>query len=122
MVKQLKNTLRENNLYTVCEEAACPNLGECFTRGTATFMIMGARCTRFCRFCAVIKGNPQAIDPDEPERVARAAESLKLKHVVITSVTRDDLPDGGGGSFDDRYHMRILSGIFRSRSEPCDTF
>jgi lipoic acid synthetase len=98
-IDQMEGLLDELQLTTVCQSACCPNLGECFTRGTATFMIMGARCTRFCRFCAVIKGNPQAIDPDEPERVARAAESLKLKHVVITSVTRDDLADGGAQQF-----------------------
>jgi lipoic acid synthetase len=91
--------LDELQLTTVCQSACCPNLGECFTRGTAAFMILGKRCTRFCRFCAVTKGSPQEIDPDEPERVARAAEALKLNHVVVTSVTRDDLADGGAQQF-----------------------
>jgi lipoic acid synthetase len=98
-IHQMEGLLAELQLTTVCQSACCPNLGECFTRGTATFMIMGARCTRFCRFCAVNKGSPQKIDPAEPERVARAAESLKLRHVVITSVTRDDLADGGAEQF-----------------------
>jgi len=87
------------HLATVCQSANCPNLGECFNRSTATFMILGTRCTRNCRFCAVERGRPQAIDPDEPERIARAVASLKLNYVVITSVTRDDLADGGAGQF-----------------------
>jgi len=86
-------------LHTVCEEANCPNIGECFTRGTATFMIMGDRCTRNCAFCMVEHGEPEALDPDEPARLAKAATKLKLKHIVITSVTRDDLPDGGAARF-----------------------
>jgi lipoic acid synthetase len=91
--------LQEWRLATVCQSAHCPNLGECFDRGTATFMILGTLCTRNCRFCAVEKAVPQAVDPDEPVRVARAAASLGLKHVVVTSVTRDDLPDGGAAHF-----------------------
>lgn len=86
-------------LHTVCEEANCPNIGECFVRGTATFMILGGLCTRCCRFCAVASGAPEPPDPDEPRSVAKAAHSLKLKHVVVTSVTRDDLPDGGAEHF-----------------------
>ncbi len=86
-------------LATVCQRAHCPNLGECFTRGTATFMILGTRCTRRCRFCAVDKGAPQQVDPEEPERVACMVQALDLKYVVITSVTRDDLPDGGARQF-----------------------
>jgi lipoic acid synthetase len=86
-------------LHTVCEEANCPNIGECFTLGTATFMILGDRCTRNCAFCMVEHGEPEALDPDEPTRLADAAAKLNLKHVVITSVTRDDLPDGGAAHF-----------------------
>ncbi len=86
-------------LHTVCEEANCPNIGECYGRGTATFMILGGLCTRCCRFCAVAHGTPAPPDPEEPKRVAQAAHSLKLKHVVVTSVTRDDLPDGGAEHF-----------------------
>jgi lipoic acid synthetase len=91
--------LRQWDLATVCQSAHCPNLGECFGRGTATFMILGTHCTRGCRFCAVEKAAPRAVDQDEPVRVARAAASLGLKHVVVTSVTRDDLPDGGAAHF-----------------------
>lgn len=86
-------------LNTVCREANCPNIGECFGRGTATFMILGDACTRNCRFCAVASGSPKAVDEDEPRRLAEAAGRLRLKHVVITSVTRDDLPDGGASHF-----------------------
>ncbi len=88
-------------LHTVCEEAQCPNIGECWTHSTATFMIMGEYCTRACRFCAVKKGSsPLApVDGGEPERVGRAVAELKLKHAVVTSVTRDDLPDGGASHF-----------------------
>lgn len=86
-------------LETVCQSANCPNMGECFGRGTATFMILGRECTRRCRFCAVSKGEPAPPDPEEPERVARAARKLGLKYVVVTSVTRDDLADGGAGQF-----------------------
>lgn len=91
--------LRAQNLNTVCQGARCPNLSECFGRGTATFLLMGSVCTRGCRFCAVDKGAPQPLDPGEPLRVARAIAELKLKHAVITSVTRDDLPDGGAAHF-----------------------
>jgi lipoic acid synthetase len=86
-------------LHTVCQEARCPNVAECFCRGTATFMILGDTCTRGCRFCAVRHGRPAPLDPDEPERVAEAAARMGLRHVVVTSVTRDDLPDGGAGQF-----------------------
>lgn len=89
------------NLNTVCASANCPNRHECWNSGTATFMILGAICTRNCRFCNVTPGTPEAVDPDEPSRVAQAAESLNLRHVVITSVTRDDLPDGGAQAFAD---------------------
>ena len=96
---QVENLLNELKLNTVCEEAACPNKGECFNRKTATFMILGKVCTRFCTFCNVSGGSPENINQDEPESIARAVKELKLKHVVITSVTRDDLPDGGAGHF-----------------------
>ncbi len=86
-------------LHTVCQEARCPNAAECFEQGTATFLILGNTCTRGCRFCAVSAGRPAPVDPAEPERVAEAAARLGLRHVVITSVTRDDLPDGGAGQF-----------------------
>ena len=94
-----ENLLRDLNLVTVCEEARCPNRPECYSRRTATFMIMGDVCTRPCGFCSVNKGTPEMLAADEPERVAEAAERLGLKHVVITSVTRDDLPDGGADHF-----------------------
>ena len=91
--------LRSLALHTVCESARCPNIGECFGRGMATFLILGEICTRNCGFCAVKKGQPLPPDPKEPIRVAQAARALALKHVVVTSVTRDDLPDGGAGHF-----------------------
>jgi len=98
-VSHLKTLLREQNLHTVCEEAACPNLGECFSHGTATFMIMGDICTRRCPFCDVAHGRPKLLDIDEPEHLAQAIDRMKLKYVVITSVDRDDLKDGGAGHF-----------------------
>lgn len=94
---RMKGTL--GSLHTVCESARCPNLGECWKRGTATFMIMGDICTRSCRFCAVKTGRPDALDPEEPARVAEAAKQMGLRHVVITSVARDEVPDGGAGHF-----------------------
>jgi len=100
-VQELKETLRENKLHTVCEEASCPNLSECFTRGTATFMIMGDICTRRCPFCDVAHGRPLALDQDEPRHLADTIAAMKLKYVVITSVDRDDLRDGGAGHFVD---------------------
>jgi len=96
---QVKRSLDAHNLNTVCRSARCPNLGECWGRGTATFMIMGDICTRNCGFCAVKHGLPFLLDPDEPRRLAEAAAEMKLKWVVITSVTRDDLPDGGASHF-----------------------
>lgn len=97
--EEVQLLLRNLALHTVCESARCPNLGECFRRGTATFLILGDTCTRNCRFCAVRKGVPLPPDPEEPGRVAEAARSLGLRHVVVTSVTRDDLPDGGATHF-----------------------
>jgi len=99
-VHQLKSGLRSLNLHTVCESARCPNMHECFHRGTATFMILGNLCTRGCRFCSVPKSrHPGALYPDEPANVARMAEAMRLRHVVITSVNRDDLDDGGSEHF-----------------------
>lgn len=98
-VKRVESTLRTLNLNTVCESALCPNRGTCFGRGTATFMILGSVCTRNCPFCAVAKGKPEPVDESEPLRVAEAVRRLGLKHVVITSVDRDDLPDKGAGHF-----------------------
>jgi lipoic acid synthetase len=96
---EIKGMLRRLSLNTVCEEAACPNMMECFGRKTATFMILGRNCTRNCRFCNIHGGSPDPVDEQEPEHVAEAAAELGLKHVVITSVTRDDLADGGAGHF-----------------------
>ncbi|MCX7854833.1 MAG: lipoyl synthase [Anaerolineae bacterium] len=98
-VRQMEDLLGGLALHTVCQEAQCPNLPECFGQGTATFLILGDICTRNCRFCAVKKGRPLPPDPEEPERVAEAAFRLRLRYVVVTSVTRDDLPDGGAGHF-----------------------
>src|SRR6516164_7447205 len=94
-----RELLQELNLHTVCESARCPNHWECWSRGTATFMIAGDRCTRACRFCAVTTARPLPLEDDEPARVAEATHRLRLKHVVITAVARDDLPDGGAGHF-----------------------
>lgn len=96
---RLKNVLRSANLNTVCEEAICPNIGECFGHGTATFLILGDICTRSCNFCAVTKGIPPLLDEEEPERIAEVSNQIGLKHAVITSVTRDDLSDGGAGIY-----------------------
>lgn len=98
-VQSLKKVLREHNLHTVCEEASCPNLGECFGHGTATFMIMGDICTRRCPFCDVAHGRPNPLDLDEPVNMARTIKAMGLKYVVITSVDRDDLRDGGAAHY-----------------------
>src|SRR5947207_3556583 len=98
---EIKKILREHNLHTVCEEASCPNIGECFGKGTATFMIMGDICTRRCPFCDVGHGRPLPLDVDEPHNLARTIAALGLRYVVITSVDRDDLRDGGAGHFVD---------------------
>ncbi|NLU49814.1 MAG: lipoyl synthase [Syntrophomonadaceae bacterium] len=96
---RMKRLLDAGHLHTVCESAECPNMGECFGNRTCTFMILGDICTRNCRFCAVSHGRPAAVDENEPQAVALTARQLGLKHVVVTSVTRDDLPDGGAGHF-----------------------
>jgi lipoic acid synthetase len=124
-VLRMKAILRENNLHTVCEEANCPNIGECFRHGTATFMIMGDICTRRCPFCDVGHGRPLALDADEPRNLAHTIAALALKYVVITSVDRDDLRDGGAAHFaacvqETRRHnpgiaIEILTPDFRGR-------
>ena len=126
-VKQLKSRLRENHLYTVCEEAACPNLGECFAKGTATFMIMGDICTRRCPFCDVGHGRPNPLDEDEPRHVAQTIKAMQLKYVVLTSVDRDDLRDGGAQHFvncidetrrmNPEIQIEILTPDFRGRMD-----
>ena len=111
--RELKRLMESSNLHTVCQSAQCPNIGECWRERTATFMILGNTCTRNCRFCAVSTGNPDAADPDEPRRVAEAVKHLGLKHAVITSVTRDDLADGGASIFAET--IRLIHG--RSTTE-----
>lgn len=98
-VANLKKILRENNLVTVCEEASCPNLAECFSHGTATFMIMGDKCTRRCSFCDVAHGRPDPLDENEPQNLGKTIAAMQLRYVVITSVDRDDLRDGGASHF-----------------------
>jgi lipoyl synthase len=125
--QEIKKVLRENNLHTVCEEASCPNIGECFSGGTATFMILGDICTRRCPFCDVAHGKPLPPDVNEPENLARTIAAMRLKYVVITSVDRDDLRDGGAQHFVDciravRAHspeikIEILVPDFRGRLE-----
>jgi len=140
-VARIKQLLREHSLHTVCEEAACPNLGECFSHGTATFMIMGDLCTRRCPFCDVAHGKPLPLDSNEPQHLAEAIKTLALKYVVITSVDRDDLRDGGAGHFAEcikrtrelspATKIEILVPDFRGRldkavtilaEQPCDVF
>jgi lipoyl synthase len=119
-VHALKTEIRGLNLHTVCESARCPNLHECFSRGAATFMILGNLCTRGCGFCSVPKGSPRKqefkLDPDEPANVARAAAGWKLRYVVITSVNRDDLPDGGSRHFSETVH-EVRKALPRARVE-----
>ena len=98
-VDRIKGILRQRKLASVCEEASCPNLSECFSHGTATFMIMGEICTRRCPFCDVAHGKPNPLDPDEPRQLAEAVAEMQLKYVVVTSVDRDDLKDSGAGHF-----------------------
>ena len=110
---KLRSSLREKNLFTVCEEARCPNLGECWADGTATIMVMGDVCTRGCRFCAVKTGNPNGwLDEDEPLKVAASADIEGLRYVVITSVDRDDLPDFGAA-----HYAKIISAIKKRRPD-----
>jgi len=98
-LRSIKLLLRKGGLHTVCEESRCPNIRECFRASTATFMILGNRCTRLCGFCGVGKGMPDSVNPSEPDRIAGVAEALKLKYAIVTSVTRDDLEDGGAMQF-----------------------
>jgi lipoic acid synthetase len=98
-IREVKNRLRQQGLHSVCEEAACPNLAECFHQGTATFLILGALCTRHCPFCAIAHGRPQAPDQNEPAHLAQTIAHMALRHVVLTSVNRDDLHDGGASHF-----------------------
>jgi lipoyl synthase len=124
---EIKDILRANKLVTVCEEASCPNIGECFGKGTATFMIMGDKCTRRCPFCDVGHGRPDPLDVNEPENLAQTIAALKLNYVVITSVDRDDLRDGGSQHFVDcirrtrelspRTQIEILVPDFRGRDD-----
>jgi len=124
---EIKRTLRDANLHTVCEEASCPNIGECFGHGTATFMIMGSLCTRRCPFCDVAHGRPLPLDPEEPRHLAETVAKMRLAYVVITSVDRDDLRDGGAGHFSDciravrnatpATRIEILTPDFRGRHE-----
>lgn len=100
-IGKMKSMFRSSGLHTVCESARCPNIGQCWKEGVATFMILGEVCTRACRFCAVKAGLPQQVDPNEPGEVARAVENLNLRYVVITSVARDDMPDEGAKHFAD---------------------
>ena len=124
---EIKDILRQNKLVTVCEEASCPNIGECFGKGTATFMIMGDKCTRRCPFCDVGHGRPDPLDANEPENLAKTIAALKLNYVVITSVDRDDLRDGGAGHYvaciqktrelSPRTQIEVLVPDFRGRLE-----
>ena len=95
----VRGVMKRGGLHTVCDEARCPNRSECFSRGTATFLIMGDVCTRSCRYCSIAHGRPRPLEPDEPAELARAARAMGLRHVVVTSVDRDDLPDGGAAHF-----------------------
>ena len=101
---ELAHLFRQERLHTVCEEARCPNMGECWNRGTATFLLMGDTCTRSCGFCKIKTGAPALIDPDEPRRVARSVQVMGLRHAVLTSVNRDELPDGGAWVFAESMH------------------
>ena len=124
---EIKDILRANKLHTVCEEASCPNIGECFGSGTATFMIMGDKCTRRCPFCDVGHGRPDPLDQDEPANLARTIAQMRLKYAVITSVDRDDLRDGGAGHFaaciqqireqSPRTQIEVLVPDFRGRDD-----
>ncbi len=116
-VAQTRAIVREHRLHTVCEEAQCPNLGECWAHDTATFMLLGDTCTRNCQFCAVSHGRPLAVDPDEPRRVAEAVARLGLRHVVVTSVNRDDLADGGAATSPRRRGSCVRG--FRSARSRC---
>lgn len=131
LARETRSLVHDCGVHTVCQEAMCPNIGECFSRGTATFMILGDTCTRNCRFCAVQHGQPGAPDAREPERVAEAAARLGLDFVVLTCVTRDDLPDGGAGQFVATMRalrrrlpgagIEVLTSDFRGQVAPLET-
>ncbi len=131
LLSDVKRVLRRGKLHTVCEESKCPNIGECFANRTATFLIMGDVCTRGCRYCSVRKGTPKPLSPDEPKNLAKAVKELGLKYVVITSVTRDDLPDGGASHFAacireikreiSDAKVEVLTPDFRGKTELLDT-
>ena len=128
---RLKHLVQSLNLHTVCEEANCPNIGECWHHGTATFMILGDVCTRACGYCNVVHGNPGQVDGDEPARIAQAISTLELNYAVITSVDRDDLPDGGASIFAETIRatralrptcrLEVLIPDFQGKAEPLDT-
>ena len=128
---EIKTVMRENALHTVCEEARCPNRGECFARGTATFLLLGDVCTRACGFCDIANGKPRPVDPGEPWRVRSAVERMGLSFVVLTSVDRDDLPDGGAAHFADTIRavrtlepvpgVEVLTPDFLGRLESLET-
>ena len=128
---RVQNLVSHRRLHTVCQSAHCPNMHECWNRSTATFMILGNVCTRHCSFCAVESGQPGSVDADEPQRVAQAASEMKLRHVVVTSVTRDDLPDGGAHIFAETIRairqavpaatIEVLTPDFQGRTESLST-
>jgi lipoic acid synthetase len=127
----VRHLLKENGLNTVCEAARCPNKGECYAKNTATFLIMGNNCTRNCRFCNISCGSPEPLNPEEPQKIALSVKDLGLKYVVITSVTRDDLPDGGSGHFadvineirklDNKIRIEVLTPDFKGNTKSIDT-
>jgi lipoic acid synthetase len=129
--KLVRHLLKENGLNTVCEAARCPNKGECYAKNTATFLIMGNECTRNCRFCNISCGKPEPLNPEEPEKIANSVKELGLKYVVITSVTRDDLPDGGSEHFsrvineirklDNKIRIEVLTPDFKGNTNSIDT-
>jgi len=127
----IRSVMSRGNLHTVCDEARCPNRSECFSRGTATFLIMGDVCTRSCRYCSIAHGRPRPLDAGEPRELARAVQEMRLKHVVVTSVDRDDLADGGAGHFaaviaalralDPAPTVEVLTPDFRGNPAAIDT-